>query len=189
MIDHDLHLPAIAGGDTTAFGRWLAVCERPMRESLRSFARSIDTEAVLQEALLRVWQVAPRVVPDGKPNSLLRLGLRMARNLAISETRRLRGAPLDDEALARLPELKVDAAPPSDRNLRRHIDDCRDRLPAKPAEALAARLASGGQEPDPVLAERLGMRPNTFLQNFTRARKLLADCLEGKGVDLALEHT
>jgi hypothetical protein len=28
----------------------------------------------------------------------------------------------------------------------------------------------------------LGMRANTFLQNFTRARKLLLDCLQKKGI-------
>jgi hypothetical protein len=28
------------------------------------------------------------------------------------------------------------------------------------------------------------MELNTFLQNFTRARKLLADCLRGRGIDL-----
>jgi hypothetical protein len=38
-----------------------------------------------------------------------------------------------------------------------------------------------------VLAERVRMRPNTFLQNVTRARRLLADCLRRRGVDLALE--
>ena len=32
------------------------------------------------------------------------------------------------------------------------------------------------------------MRLNTFLQNFTRARRQLAECLERQGVDLALEH-
>lgn len=31
------------------------------------------------------------------------------------------------------------------------------------------------------------MRLNTFLQNFTRARKLLADCLKRAGVTLAEE--
>ena len=31
------------------------------------------------------------------------------------------------------------------------------------------------------------MRKNTFLQNFTRARKLLRECLERFGVDLKLE--
>lgn len=64
---------------------------------------------------------------------------------------------------------------------------CRDELPEKPAAALMARLHAGGCDPDEVLAERLGMRLNTFLQNFTRARKLLAECLEARGVDLATE--
>lgn len=51
---------------------------RPIHQSLRSFAAKVDTEAVLQESLLRVWQVAPKVVPDGRENCLLRLGVRIA---------------------------------------------------------------------------------------------------------------
>ena len=31
------------------------------------------------------------------------------------------------------------------------------------------------------------MRLNTFLQNFTRARKLLGECLEKRRVDLSTE--
>ena len=38
-----------------------------------------------------------------------------------------------------------------------------------------------------MLAERVGMRPNTFLQNITRARRLIAECLRRRGIDLALE--
>src|SRR6266540_1570421 len=78
-------LPAIGAGDATAFARWLAGAEGRLRDSLRSFAARVDTEAVLQEALIRVWQVAPRVTPDGKPDALVRLGVRIARNLAVSE--------------------------------------------------------------------------------------------------------
>src|SRR5688572_20626218 len=92
----DVHLPDIVARDTHAFGAWMAGAEMPIRESLRSFARVIDVEAVLQEALLRVWQVAPRFVPDGAPNGLLRLGVRIARNLAISEVRRTKALPRRD---------------------------------------------------------------------------------------------
>jgi len=185
--DLDQHLPAIVAGDAMAFGQWLAGAERPIRESLRSFARVVDTEAVLQETLLRAWQVAPRVVLDGRPNALLRLSVRMGRNYAISEARRLRSTGFDEDAIEAMPEGQVAPAPPADPRLRDHIEDCRDKLPQKPQQALAARLESGGAEADPVLAERLGMKPNTFLQNFTRARKLLAQCLESKGIDLGLE--
>jgi hypothetical protein len=71
--------------------------------------------------------------------------------------------------------------------LRRIIAICREKLPRKPALALMARLSSAGGEPDLVLAEQLGMKLNTFLQNFTRARKLLAECLARNGVDLEAE--
>jgi RNA polymerase sigma-70 factor (ECF subfamily) len=68
--------------------------------------------------------------------------------------------------------------------LRRHIEACRERLPERPALALHERLAAAGGEPDDRIAARLGMRLNTFLQNFTRARRLLAECLAGHGIHL-----
>jgi len=79
------------------------------------------------------------------------------------------------------PEVPVDAAAP-DPLLRSAIVECRDKLPPKPREALDARLASAGARADEELAEALGMRLNTFLQNFTRARQLLADCLRKRGI-------
>ena len=189
MIDLDDHLPAIAAGDAAAFGRWLAGAEPRLRLSLRAYAARVDTEAALQEALLRVWQVAPRHAPDGRPDSLLRLGIRVARNVAIDELRRSRSAPMDDAGLEQA-LAAAEVGPPRagpDPLLRRVIEECRDKLPGKPAEALAARLAAAGAEPDEALAARLGMRTNTFLQNFTRARKLLAECLERRNVDLGAE--
>lgn len=53
--DLDSYLGAIALSDVNAFGAWVARAERPLRDSLRSFAAHLDTEAVLQEALLRIW--------------------------------------------------------------------------------------------------------------------------------------
>jgi RNA polymerase sigma-70 factor (ECF subfamily) len=180
-VDLDVWNEAIAAGDPVAFGRWIAGAERPLRESLRSFAARVDTEAVVQEALLRTWQVAPRVEHDGKPNALLRMSLRIARNLAIDEARRARtvamGDDLDDSARF------ATSSPGPDPLLRRVIQECRAALPAKPAQALSARIESAGGDADATLAERLGMKLNTFLQNFTRARKLLLDCLRGRGVD------
>lgn len=184
----DVHLFAIVAGDSAAFARWLAGAEPSVRDSLRSFAKVVDVEAVLQEALLRVWQVAPRFLPDGRPNGLLRLGVRIARNLAISELRRMRAIPVEvsdlESALAATDE--AEPAPP-DPHLRAAIAECREKLPEKPRQALDARLASGGGQDDDRLAESLGMRLNTFLQNFTRARKLLAECLGSRGVHVDQE--
>jgi RNA polymerase sigma-70 factor (ECF subfamily) len=186
MIDLDTELPAIAAGDADAFARFVAGAETRVRESLASFAAVIDVEAIVQECLLRVWQVAPRVEPDGRSNSLLRFSIRVARNLAVSETRRRRVDPALTSRLER--EVIDDACEPavSDPLLREVIARCREKLPDKPAQALAARL-DGPWRADAEIAATLGMRANTFLQNFGRARRLLAECLGKHGIDVAKE--
>jgi RNA polymerase sigma factor (sigma-70 family) len=190
VTDLDIHLDAIASGDAQAFARWLAGAELRVRESLRSFAAQVDTEAVLQETLLRVWQVAPRVERDGRSDSLLRLAIRIARNLAIDELRRRRPTPIDDsELLANLEAdtTQVQASAPIDPMLRTQIAKCREELPRKPAAALTARLEAAGGRADDELAAELGMKINAFLQNFTRARRMLAECLRRAGVDIDAE--
>ncbi len=186
MADLDTHLSNIAAGDPDAFARWVAGAEHRVRASLTSVASAVDVEAVVQETLLRIWQVAPRVEPDGKSNCLLRLAVRIGRNLAISDLRRRRVRP---DVVARLESRALDdRVEPStpDPLLRRAIVDCREKLPAKPASALDARLAGPGT-PDATLATRIDMKLNTFLQNVTRARKLLAQCLKKRGIDLDAE--
>ena len=184
-MDADVYLDAILLRDKRAFGQWMAVAEEPLRVSLRSFAAVVDVEAVLQESLLRVWTVAPRFVRDGRPNGLLRLGVRIARNLAVSEVRRTKSRPMSPEDLSEHADPSEPAQ--ADPILRRTIQECRDKLPEKPREALTARLESGGAEQDLDLATRLGMTVNTFLQNFTRARRFLAECLKKHGVEVDAE--
>lgn len=182
-VDLDRELDAVAAGDPDAFSRWVAGAEASLRGSLRSFAAHVDCEALLQEALLRVWQVAPRCRRDERPNALLRLAVRIARNLAIDELRRSRTSAVDPATLAALGDEAPEPQAP-DPLLRRAIEECRRALPEQPAAALAARLESAGAEPDRALAARVHMKLNTFLQNVGRARKLLASCLRKRGVDL-----
>ena len=70
--------------------------------------------------------------------------------------------------------------------LRRLLDECRRRLPDQPARALSTRLEQGMQ-PDRTLAASIGMQLNTFLQNISRARRLLMKCLEEHGVNVLEE--
>ena len=177
-IDLDIHLWDIASGDARAYGAFLAAAEPTVRRSLRSFATRVDVEAVLQESFLRLWQVAPRLERDGRPNGLLRLGLRIARNLALDELKRRREVEL--------PEGVEPAAEPvlADPMTQEHIRRCFGELPKQPSAALRARLDAEPAEDDGLVAARLGMRKNTFFQNVARARKLLADCLARVGVVL-----
>ena len=185
MSDLDRHLPAIAAGDADAFAAWVAGSEARIRLSLSRFAASVDVEAVVQETLLRVWQVAPRVEPDGRPNSLLRLGVRIARNLAISELRRRRVPLASTEALTALAETQGVEPIEPDPILRQTLARCREGLRGPPARALAQRLEDGGRRPDRELAEALDMKLNTFLQNIRRARLALEACLDKAGVRLS----
>ncbi|MDB4939467.1 MAG: hypothetical protein JWP87_6439 [Labilithrix sp.] len=184
-MDLDAHLPAILTGDTRAFGRWMAGAEGTMRDGLRSFASVLDVESVLQEALLRVWQVAPRFVADGRPNGLLRLGIRIARNLAVSELRRTKSRPVSEEdlerALAMAEQVDLGERGP-DPMLREVLAKCHEQLPEKPRQVVSIRLAAEGGRSDDELASLVGMRVNTFLQNFTRARRMLAECLKKHGI-------
>ncbi len=184
----DRYLPGVMAGDADAFAKWMIEAEGPLRRSLAPLAAKVDAEAVLQEALLRVWQVAPRFTPDGRDNGLLRLAVRIARNLAISELRRTHGRAAEaDELERRLEQVAVAPRSPPDPHLRRLIEDCRQKLPDQPRRALAARLEAEGSLSDARLAEDLGMKKNTFLQNFGRARKLLKACLQGLGVNVEEE--
>lgn len=184
MIDLDPYLPRIADGDADAFARWLAGAERPLRIALRRFAAAADTEAVLQETLLRLWVVARRCEPDGRPNSLLRFARRIAVNLALDEIRRRHGATPGGAAYSDAPpeDDPPDPAPPPDPLLRKRVEDCLGKLPCAPRRAIQVRIDAAGGEPDADLAARLGMRLNTFLQNITRARRLIATCLEKAGI-------
>jgi len=180
VTDLDRHLPAIVAGDPGAIASWLAGAEPRIRASLRGFAAQVDVEAVLQEALLRVWQVAPRFTPDGRADALVRLGVRIARNLAISEVRRRAPSAATDE----IDDVPVPAIEP-DPLLRAHLERCREGLKGPPSVALGARLDDGGARPDRDLAASVGMSVNTFLQNVRRARLALQRCLEKAGVVLS----
>jgi RNA polymerase sigma-70 factor (ECF subfamily) len=99
----------------------------------------------------------------------------------VSEVRRTRATPVEPGDL----EVMLERAPDEpDPMLRKAIVDCRDKLPPKPRQAFDSRLVSAGGQDDVELAESLGMKLNTFLQNFTRARQLLVDCLKRKGIAL-----
>jgi len=172
-------------GDGEAFAAWMGLVEIPLRRSLRRYARAVDVEGVVQETLVCMWLFAldPNRELEGDHASL-KYAYRVARNVALEEMRRYRQDGLVELAtLDGLPEGQIEPKLP-DPALARTIEDCLDRLPAQPRSALTARLRDGSQ-PDRELAARLRMKGNTFLQNIVRARKLLRNCLEGRGVRLA----
>jgi DNA-directed RNA polymerase specialized sigma24 family protein len=168
--------------DKQAFGDWAGRVERPVRRSLERFARAIDVEGVVQETLLRMWELARghEITLTGE-NASQRYARTLAYNLARNLARRHRRETLlpPDE----LPEdpAATPLAPPRDPFLLLHIRDCLAALKGKLKRAMTARLEHG-HRPDDVVAGMLKMKKNTFLQNIVRARKQVDECLATKGV-------
>lgn len=182
MTDIDHAYTMTQAGDDQAFAAWVRLVEMPLRASLRRFAPVVDVEEIVQEGLVRMWRIAPGLELSGT-NASLHYVRRLARNLAISEARRLgKVRRVDLENLETEPEGSVQPAPLPDARLGQAIRACMEQLPARPREALAARIHQGGVQPDRDLARGLNMQLNTFLQNIVRARKLVALCLEKAGV-------
>jgi RNA polymerase sigma-70 factor (ECF subfamily) len=171
-------------GDADAFAEWMGMVEYPLRRSLARFARYLDVEVVVQETFLRMWLAATdrERCLEGE-NASLKFAFRVARNVAREELRRMPPRQkIGEEELDKLPESGIAPEFP-DPFLRKAIVECFDRLPTQPKTALNARIQDG-HLPDRDLAERVRMRLNTFLQNIVRARKLMAECLESRGVQL-----
>jgi RNA polymerase sigma-70 factor (ECF subfamily) len=112
---------------------------------------------------------------------LVRLGVQIARNLAVDHVRRARRLEREYEAEAEAGVVEPGVPDPL---LRDVIQGCVERLPKQPATALACRLQNCGALPDETLAEQVGMQLNTFLKNFGRARQLLLECLARANVRL-----
>jgi len=185
MTDTDRDLEAIAAGDHNAFARWVAAAEPRIRLSLYRFCRLVDTEVVVQETLLRMWQLAPRFTPDGKPDAMLRYAVRTAHNLAATEARRSRTR--DSMDLADVPETgAVDPPPLLESELREAVKGCLKELPRRPRSAIRARIRESHVRDD-ALAEKLGMTVNTFFQNVRRARLALLECLQRHGFALGIK--
>ncbi len=183
VTEIDRFFARVCEGDHRAFAEWMGRVERPIRLALRSFARAVDVESVVQETLTRMWLYAQDRGGELKgEDASLRFAIGMARNIARSEARRLgrmKYLPPED-----LPEPGVEPDPPPDPGLRKAIMECLEKVAKKPLQALRARLEAAGMVPDRDVATGLGMTINTFLQNITRARRQVAECLEGKGVSL-----
>lgn len=183
MEDLDIHLDVVAAGDVDAFAGWMSGAEHVLRRSLSRFAASVDVEVVVQETLLRVWQVSPKHQPDGAPNSLLRLACRIARNLAIDETRKWRPEFVDPRTLDSVFLDDHADSTQADPLLRQAIEFCLCELSGKPGVAMHARLAGRG-ESDSMIAKGIGMAADAFRQNVARARRALRECLLRKGIRL-----
>jgi DNA-directed RNA polymerase specialized sigma24 family protein len=181
--DYDIEVGefhAIARRDPEAFKKWFRLCEIRLKRSLRTYADTVDVEAIVQDTALKVWEHAPRLKPDGRPGFLLRWAFTVAHNAARTRSKREDRQDGLDERLE-VPDLAHVLADPI---FRGRIQRCREQLSGNPRSVLDARLADEGQHPDRILAAAIRMKDATFRKNLERARRALEKCLRGFGIDV-----
>jgi DNA-directed RNA polymerase specialized sigma24 family protein len=176
-------LRAIAARDATAFTRWFARCEIPLKQSLRSFAELVDVESVAQDAAFKVWENADHITPDRRPGFLLRWTKTVALNDARNKVRRSgqriehrEALPADDSFVPPVRPLMRDTF------FLDRVRRCLDKLNPHQLRAFRARLDDGGVRPDRELAASIGVGFDAFRQNLTRGRKALVECLGASGI-------
>lgn len=182
--DDDQLLVRYAQGDAWA-ARLLVerLAPRILRLARRLLQDSAEAEDVTQEALLRLWQVAPDWVPGGaKPSTWLH---RVAVNLATDRLRRRRGVALDaieepDDPAPGVVETLID----SDR--KQALDGALALLPERQRVAVVLRHLEGMSNPE--IAATMGIGVEAVESLTARGKRRLAELLSARRAELGYER-
>lgn len=142
-----------------------------------------EAEDVTQEALLRLWKIAPDWQPGGAmPSTWLH---RVTVNLATDRLRRRRGVGLDtiEEPDDPAPSA-VDGMIEGDR--RRALDEALALLPDRQRAAVVLRHLEGLTNPE--IAAHLGIGVEAVESLTARGKRRLAQLLEGRRQELGYER-
>ena len=182
-LSDDALLARYATGDALA-ARLLVerLAPRVMRVSQRLLQDTAEAEDVTQEAMLRLWKIAPRWEPGGaQPSTWLH---RVAVNLATDRLRRRRGVDFED-----IPEPD-DPAPGAvegmiDGERRRALDEALALLPDRQRVAVVLRHLEGMTNPEIGVAMGIGVEAVESLT--ARGKRRLAQLLAGRRDELGYE--
>lgn len=177
--DDDSLMARIAARDAEAFGV-LAGRHGPLpyRVAWRMIGDAAEAEDIAQEALLRLWDCAPRWQAGG--SGVAAWLTRVAMNLALDRLRRRRFA--SDEAV---PE-RADEAPLADQAIEadQSAHAVRACIAALPERQRAAIVLTYYEEiANKTAAEMLDMNLKAFESLLFRARGALRDGLEASGLN------
>ena len=148
----------------------------------RLLGNAADAEDVTQEAMLRLWKIAPDWRQDeAKPSTWL---YRVTTNLCTDRLRRRRSVPLDDIA------EPVDDTPGIEHRLHNAVrvqalNKALDTLPDRQREAVVLRHLEGLANPE--IAEILAISVEAVESLIARGKRALAAQLLARKEELGLE--
>lgn len=176
-------LARYASGDALAARLLLdRLAPRILRLAYRLLQDRAEAEDVTQEAMLRLWQIAPRWQTGGAmPSTWLH---RVAVNLATDRLRRRRGVALDaiDEPDDGMPSA-VEGLIDDDR--RRALDEALALLPERQRVAVVLRHLEGMTNPE--IGATMGLGVEAVESLTARGKRRLAELLSGRRAELGYE--
>ena len=183
-LSDDALLGRYAAGDPSA-ARLLVdrLAPRVLRLATRLLQDRAEAEDVTQEAMLRLWQIAPRWQEGGaQPATWLH---RVAVNLATDRLRRRRSVDIDsiDEPDDPAPAA-VETMIEDDR--RRALDEALAELPERQRVAVVLRHLEGMTNPEIGAAMGIGVEAVESLT--ARGKRRLAQLLSGRRNDLGYDR-
>lgn len=152
------------------------------RVALRMLGDRAEAEDLAQEALLRLWRIAPEWRRgEAKVSTWL---YRVVTNLATDRLRRRRGVGLDEA-----PEIADGAASALDRLIEEDraaaLQAALDQLPARQRQAVVLRHLEGLTNPEIAAAMEIGVEAVESLT--ARGKRALAALLEGRRAELGYD--
>lgn len=184
MTEIDQCFERIRPGGLDGFPQWISMVEMPVRLSLRSYARAVDAESVLQETMMRMWVLAQGEAREsmGGENASLRRAIEVARNIARTEASQTGCQAL----LPRDGTDHVEAAPvfQPDPELYEATKDCLRKLDDGLQPHLLHWRLEVSWVPDAFLAKEFHVETDRFVRSIMTAKLHVARCLEQQGIEL-----
>ena len=180
----DALLARYARGDAAAARELMhRLAPRVLRLARRLLQDQAEAEDVTQDAMLRLWRIAPDWQAGGaKPSTWLH---RVTVNLATDRLRRRRGVALDaieepDDPAPAVVETMIDG------DRRRALDDALALLPDRQRVAVVLRHLEGMTNPD--IAATMGIGVEAVESLTARGKRRLAQLLAGRRDELGFER-
>jgi RNA polymerase sigma-70 factor (ECF subfamily) len=182
QVSDDALLALYANGDPLA----AAELTQRLAPRLLSFANRMlrdlaDAEDVVQDTMLRLWNIAPKWVPGAaKPSTW---AFRVASNLCTDRLRKRRGVGLDEiaEPISDAPDMETQLMQTERATA---LDDALQTLPDRQRQAVVLRHIEGLSNPD--IAEILEISTQAVESLTARGKRALATALASRKEELGL---
>lgn len=176
-------LVAYANGDPSAAqvltGRLLP---RVLAQATRMLLDQTEAEDVAQDALMRLWKIAPDWRQDEAQVSTWLY--RVVANLCTDRLRKRRGVPLDQIAEPADPQRGVEVQMQDTARLRA-LADALAQLPERQAQAVSLRHLQGMGNPE--IAEIMDISVRSVESLTARGKRALTDILQGRKAALGYD--